>query len=266
MKTYPIPSQTYDELVCTAGVLEDGSFIRLYPINFRDLPYSQQYRKYQWISVRVQRHDNRDRRKESYRPDCSSIQALGEPIPAGKPGWPERSRYILANKAQSIEDLKDQADLDRTSLGIIKPKSVFDLVWTPDDPEWKPGFKKALAQARIWEDRTVSREPPKKLPFKFQYLFECDDPRCKRNHRMMIEDWEVGALYWRLIGQGATPDEAAAGVKKKFLGEVCGPDKDTHFYMGTLKQHPKSWVVIGVYWPKRVEPKPVRSQLSLDLG
>lgn len=33
VKTYPIPSKRYDELVCTAGVTERGDFIRLYPIN-----------------------------------------------------------------------------------------------------------------------------------------------------------------------------------------------------------------------------------------
>ncbi len=42
VKTYPIPSARYDELVCTAGVTETGDFIRLYPVNFRDLPFSQQ--------------------------------------------------------------------------------------------------------------------------------------------------------------------------------------------------------------------------------
>ena len=34
VKTYPIPSKKYDELVCTAGVTESGDFVRLYPINF----------------------------------------------------------------------------------------------------------------------------------------------------------------------------------------------------------------------------------------
>ena len=29
VKTYPIPSDKYDELVCTAGVTESGEFIRL---------------------------------------------------------------------------------------------------------------------------------------------------------------------------------------------------------------------------------------------
>jgi hypothetical protein len=35
--TYPLPSRTYDELVCTAGVLEDGSWIRIYPVPFKFL-------------------------------------------------------------------------------------------------------------------------------------------------------------------------------------------------------------------------------------
>jgi hypothetical protein len=31
VKTYPPLSEKYDELVCTAGISEDGSWIRLYP-------------------------------------------------------------------------------------------------------------------------------------------------------------------------------------------------------------------------------------------
>jgi hypothetical protein len=30
--TIPLPSRSYDELVCTAGVLEDGTWIRIYPM------------------------------------------------------------------------------------------------------------------------------------------------------------------------------------------------------------------------------------------
>ena len=73
VKTYPIPSKKYDELVCTAGVTKSGDFVRLYPINFRDLPYTQQYKKYQWIEVLAEKHQERDARKESYRPDSDSI-------------------------------------------------------------------------------------------------------------------------------------------------------------------------------------------------
>lgn len=253
VKTYPIPSPKYDELVCTAGVTETGDFVRLYPINFRDLPFSQQYKKYQWIEVVAEKHRGRDVRKESYRPDCDSIQKLGEPIKSNPGNWAERARYALAKKARSMEELQDRRKADRTSLGIFKPKKMHDLVVSPDDPDWQAGFKAALQQARLWETRTVSKEPPRKVPFKFHYKFECDDPRCK-GHRMMIEDWEVGALFWRLVDQGLSHKDAADKVREKFLSELCGPDKDAHFFVGTILAHPKTWVVIGVFYPK-VQPE-----------
>lgn len=256
VKTYPIPSATYDELVCTAGVTEAGEFVRLYPINFRDLPYSQQYRKYQWIEVMAEKHKGRDVRKESYRPDCDSIKILGEPIPSNPGNWSKRARYVLPRKSRSMEDLHEQQAADRTSLGIFKPKAVHDLVVSPDAPEWKDSFKAALQQARLWETRTVSKKPPRKVPFKFQYQFECEDSRCGRNHQMMIEDWELGRLYWRMVDQGDSPESACRKVRDKFLGEICGADKDTHFYVGTILAHPTSWVVIGTFYPKNPRGKP----------
>ncbi len=250
VKTYPIPSSKYDELVCTAGVTKDGNFIRLYPINFRDLPYSQQYKKYQWIEVAAEKHKGRDVRKESFRPDSDSIRMIGEPIPTRRGGdWTDRTKYVLQNVSKSMEDLKRQQRVDRTSLGIFKPKEVFDLVISEDEPDWNPGFKHALAQARLWENRTVSREPPRKVPYKFHYRFRCDDSECNGNHRMMIEDWEVGALFWRMVDQGHSHKEAALTVRRKFLDEICGPTKDTHFYVGTILAHPTSWVIIGVLYP-----------------
>lgn len=251
VKTHPIPSAKYDELVCTAGVQEDGSFVRLYPINFRDLPFDKQYRKYQWINIDAVPHGQHDVRKESFRPICETIQTLGEPIGTGpKKDWPERARFALARKSRSMEDLWEQQENDRTSLGVFRPRHIRNLLITPAEPDWKPEFEAALAQGRIWENRKNSLQPPRKVPFKFLYQFECDDDRCKKNHRMMIEDWEVGALYWRMIDQGATPDEAAQSVRHKFLDELCGPDKETSFFVGTLAKHPKSWVVIGVFYPK----------------
>ena len=249
VKTYPIPSATYDELVCTAGVTEAGDFIRLYPINFRDLPFSQQYKKYQWIEVEVEKHTRRDARKESYRPDCDSIQILGEPIRSNPGNWTERASYALKKPARSIENLWACQEDDRTSLGVFRPKKVSDLVISNDDSTWKPSFLAELRQARLWEHRTVSREPPRKVPFKFHYKFECDDARCN-GHKMMIEDWEVGALFWRLVDNGHSPKYAAAEVRSKFMDELCGPEKNTYFFVGTILAHPRSWVVLGVFYPR----------------
>ena len=266
VKTYPIPSKKYDELVCTAGVTEAGEFIRLYPINFRDLPYTQQYKKYQWIEVIAEKHQGRDVRKESYRPNSDSIRTLGEPLRSNPGNWSERGRYALARKSQSMEALYDQQMTDRTSLGIFRAKKVKDLLISQDDPEWPPKFLNALRQQRLFEYRQETLVPPRKVPFKFRYCFECDDPRCKGNHRMMIEDWEVGALFWNMVDKGCSHEEATRKVREKFLNDLCGPDKDAHFYVGTILAYPKTWVVLGVFYPK-IKPrhtKPVEGQTLFD--
>jgi len=251
VKTYPIPSAKYDELSCTAGVAEDGEFIRLYPINYRDLPWDQQFKKYQWIEVMAEKHEGRDFRKESWRPDSASVTLCGEPIPTGRGGdWSERGKNVLKNVAASMEELRDRQESDYTSLGIFRPREVVDLTIAPDDPNWKQSFLDELRQTRLWDTRTKSKEPPRKVPWRFQYRFRCDDTRCK-GHRMTNEDWEVGALYWNLVDRGATPDEAAAKVKQKFLDEICAPERETYFYVGTVLSYPKSWLVIGTFWPKQ---------------
>ena len=211
VKTYPIPSDTYDELVCTAGVTEDGEFIRLYPVNFRDLPYARQYRKYQWIEVNVTKHGSRDSRKESYRPVDGTIRTLGDPI-GTEDNWKLRAEYVLKNSAKSIEDLRELQASDRTSLGVFRPKEVTDLVISSDDPDWKPEYLQELKQMRIWETRKASLRPLRKVPFKFHYKFNCEDERCN-GHTMSIHDWEVGALFWRCVDRGDTHHAAADKVK-----------------------------------------------------
>ncbi len=67
----------------------------------------------------------------------------------------------------------------------------------------------------------------------------------------MIEDWELGALTWNCVDAGATSDEACRKVKQKFLDQLCASDRDTHLYVGTILAHPKSWVIIGVFWPRK---------------
>jgi len=59
-----------------------------------------------------------------------------------------------------------------------------------------------------------------------------------------------------MIDKGCTESEAIEKVREKFLTQMCGPDRDTYFFLGTVLAHPKNWVVIGVFWP----PKPPKSQ------
>lgn len=67
VKTYPTLSGKYDELVCTTGFREDGSWVRIYPIPFRKKSYDEQYSKYDWIEIDLVKNTS-DFRPESFRP------------------------------------------------------------------------------------------------------------------------------------------------------------------------------------------------------
>jgi hypothetical protein len=67
VKTYPSLSSKYDELVCTAGFLENGNWIRVFPIPFRKLEYDKRYSKYDWVEIDLTKNTG-DFRTESYKP------------------------------------------------------------------------------------------------------------------------------------------------------------------------------------------------------
>ena len=70
--TYPLPSRSYDELVCTAGFLEDGTWIRIYPVPLSFLNQVKKdtgFKKYTWVELDVrERTIAEDFRPESYKP------------------------------------------------------------------------------------------------------------------------------------------------------------------------------------------------------
>ncbi len=84
--TYPLPSRSYDELVCTAGVLENGDWIRIYPVPLSfliDLKGTGKVKnvKYTWIELDLNKRQD-DFRPESYSPvnyDFRDIQ-IGDRI------------------------------------------------------------------------------------------------------------------------------------------------------------------------------------------
>lgn len=242
--TYPHPSQRYRELVCTAGVTEKGDWVRLYPVDYRYRPPEQQYHKYQWIEVGLTpRGQGNDGRKESRKPDLGSIVALGAPLPAGD--WRQRREVIDRLPTHTLNELKALYALDRTSLGIVRPKQVLDLEIQADNRPWKPKWQAEINQLRLFE------APPKplvKIPFKFRYVFKCEDSA--RPHRAMIEDWELGVLYLKEVVRLGSEHAAAQSVRSKFLDEMCSPTRDTRFFMGTRFPY-NTWLVLGVFWPPR---------------
>ena len=162
--TYPLPSRSYDELVCTAGVLETGEWIRIYPVPLQFLRGLRKNGKietfkYNWIELEL------NKRTDDFRPESHSP-----------------TNY----------DFKDIV-----TLGKIGTES-----------------------------------------------------------RLMIEDWEIGALYWNCL-KGAEGNEKIAleKVREKYEQEFL-KEKDIYLFLGTtqewhMRRAKNPFVIIGVFYPKR---------------
>jgi len=246
--TYPHPSSSYQELVCTAGINETHEWVRLYPVDYRYRPTCQRFSKYQWIEVELEGSAKRkDPRKESRRPHLDSIRLIGEPIPANsKDGWADRRAYIDKLPHYTVNQLKELYDKEKVSLGVVRPTKVLDLEIRPADPEWKPEWQNLFVQLRLFGPQ---QKPLRKLPYSFHYIFECEDS--EKPHTSMCEDWELGVLFLNEAARLGSDEAAAESVKKKFLGELCRADKDTRFFMGTRFPY-NVWLVLGVFWPPKI--------------
>ncbi len=241
--TYPHPSETHQELVCTAGITEGREWVRLYPVDYRYLPNSQKFKTYQWIQVDLLPHSQRnDKRKESRKPKVDSIR-LGEWL-STRNEWRERRQIINPMPHHTLNELKLLYKRERASLGILRPKRVLDVEIRPDKSEWKPRWRTLFSQYRLFGQQ----KPLRKIPYKFYYIFECKDSVAPQ--RAMIEDWGLGVLFLKESDRLGSDDAAAKSVKEKYLSELCGRDKDTRFFMGTRFPY-NTWLVIGVFWPPK---------------
>ncbi|MCY4357962.1 MAG: hypothetical protein OXD01_10645 [Gammaproteobacteria bacterium] len=90
VKTYPTISRIYTELVCTAGIREDGSWVHIYPVPFRAL--FDKYVKFQWVEMDLIRR-TQDRRHKSHQLKTPDSIILHDKIDT-KHNWQERKFYV----------------------------------------------------------------------------------------------------------------------------------------------------------------------------
>lgn len=247
VKTYPHPSKKYKEIVCTAGVTESGKWIRLYPIDYRYLEHAKWYKKYQWINVTIEKNHD-DFRIDSYRPNTASIKTIGNPIDTKK-NWETRKQLILPTiKFNSLEEIKEAYKTSCVSLGIFKPKIVEDLIMEADSNEWSDTHKKMLNQLVLFGEQP---KPLFKIPYKFSYIYRCNDQRCEHSHKQTIFDWEIFMLYQNLKNQyHYSMDVVLQKIKDLWLTKMWHSSRNSHLIVGTQFPNP-SFIVLGVFWPPR---------------
>ena len=243
VKTYPLPSKKTIEASCTAGITEDGNWIRLFPLPFRYLEYEKQFKKYQWIEASVTKAS--DPRPESYKVVLDSIRLMGKPLQTSN-NWQARKDIILPLAAPSLCYLQRTRAETEVTLGIFKPRIIRELIIEPEEYSyWTENELEILSQQSMFDKKPA--KPLEKIPLKFAYSFFCDDPQCT-GHRLSVTDWEIGEAYrkWRL----RYGEHWESYFRQRFETEVIY-SFDTYFYIGTIRAHPDVWIIIGLFYPHK---------------
>ena len=253
VKTYPTLSRKYGETVCTAGVREDGSWVRLYPVPFRRLEEAEQYHKYDWIEADLVQS------RSDPRPETRHPADMHQLVPVGHVGtaddWYERRRRLLKPELvyTRLSDLIAAAKANTRSLAVFKPAKINEFVVEQEEErEWDPAkldaMRNAAAQGELFNEeewRRTFRVIPK-LPYSFSYRFTDAEGR---EAKLQILDWEVGALYWNCYRRHHCNEQVALEkVRAKYEAEFL--KTDLHLFVGTTQQYhfvaPNPWVIIGV--------------------
>ena len=263
VKTYPTLSRKYGESVCTAGVREDGTWVRLYPVPFRRLDEEEQYKKFDWVECRVERNTSDPRPESFQRAAFEEIRCVGHMDTSNE--WRERRRLLLetAKVHTRLEDLIAAAKDNTCSLAVFKPKKITRFSWEEETREWDPEKLREIRgnylQLDLFSDETWRQtfEMIPKLPYSFSYEFE--DETGKKS-KLQILDWEIGALYWNCFHSGnGNEEQALQKVRQKYFDRFL--QTDLHFFLGTTQQFhfraPNPWVIVGVF------PIPHERQLEL---
>ena len=265
--TYPLPSRSNDELDCTAGVLENGDWIRIYPVPLKFLlglrkDGKMESFKYTWIELDLKKRTD-DFRPESHSPvnyDFNDI-SIFEKIDT-KNNWAKRKKYctanIYTNLSKLIEDSKAPKNI---SLATFKPEKIVGFeILGEENREWKDEWKALRKQKDLFEPDRNPEIQIRKLPYKFFYKF-IDD--AGKESRLMIEDWEIGQLYWNCLKTAEGNEEKALDkVKEKYEKQFL-KENDILLFLGTTKEwHTRRaknpFVIVGVFYPKKEQ-----SQTSL---
>ncbi len=262
VKTYPTVSAKYEELVCTAGFREDGSWVRIYPIPFRKKTYEERYKKYDWIEMDLVKNE-RDFRPESHRPVPGSKIKFIRHVDTSN-NWEERKGICLRKVYYNLRELIAEAKNRKisTSLATFKPAEILDFYAKETKREWD--MKKVAhiqakrQQLKLFPDKEEDLEKEfqivRKIPYKFTYRFK---DSTGQQSDLMIEDWEVGQLFWNCLSRHKGDErKAIEDVRKKYFNDFA-QTKDLYFFLGTTLQYhnvaPNPFIIVGAFYPKREE-------------
>lgn len=246
VKAYPNPSKKYGETVCCAGVdLSNSQLVRLYPVPFRDLDNDQKFKKYSIVDVNCFPPSD-DKRPESLRVDADSISVLTV-LDTEKGTWKKRKDIVLKVPVKSMcQVYKDAEDKD-LSLGLIKPEGV-TFGWAKQSLSDQASRESCYAQLSFFDKKKNAIE---EIPFNFYYNFKCAGVADCPGHKLSIIDWEIGQAFRDWRAKYRTDKVLLEKIEQRWLDISNTEKKDVYFYVGNLKRFRTTFMVLGVFYPKK---------------
>ncbi len=241
VKAYPNPSKKYIETVCVAGIdIQKKEWIRLYPVQFRDLEENQKFKKYSIIKAKVAKAKE-DHRPESFKIDSGSINIL-EQLDT-KRGWEKRKEHVIPTASNSLCDILADSELHDKSLGMFKPRDV-EFIYERAKMKDIEERKACYAQLGFLG---ANKKPIEPIPYDFKYSFKCNENASCKGHVLPIIDWEIGQAYrsWRYPSEEILLQK----IRERWLGGMCADKHDTYFYVGNQHRFRVNFMILGVFYP-----------------
>jgi len=248
VKTYPERSKKYGNTVCTAGILEDtNEWVRIYPINF-NVYNKLNLSKFIRFRARISK-DTKDymKRKESHKIDQNSIKIIDDHLTDTKKKgvWEERKRILERALSPSLEELKAKFEVDRTSLGLIKPEvNSLKFILSKPVEEIEIDVMKKI-QLNLFGEKLKKVDVIEKA---FSYQYKCGGENCN-GHKMICEDWELLEAFRKYKKTYPTPEEVEQNLRYKFYEEKLSKS-ELYFIVGTYWKYP-TWLIIGLFYPPK---------------
>lgn len=232
VKAFPQHSHKYEETVCCAGITDAGRLIRLFPITYRRLAPEHQFDRFDLIEATLTKASS-DPRPESFRVDHDSIRIID---PGTKLSDESKVKLWQPHIVPSLEALLRENKATERSLGIIEPDAgsleFFHRPAKADEQQEAQGV-----QASLFEKPLRPLTPPE---FVFGYKYTSGG----RPHTHTIQDWEAQAAYLAYLKRYGTREEALRMLDQEYGERI--PTRHPHFIMGTMKLHPRTFILIGL--------------------
>jgi len=246
VKAYPNPSKKYGETVCCAGVdLSNFQLVRLYPVPFRDLDNDQQFKKYSIIEVDCFPPSD-DKRPESFRVNSDSIKVVAV-LDTEKGTWQKRKEIVLKVPVKSMCQVYKDAEDQDLSLGLVKPEDV-TFGWAKQSLSDQQARESCYAQLSFFDKQKDAIE---EIPYSFYYNFKCARVVDCPGHKLSIIDWEIGQMYRQFLSTYPTEEIRLQKIQQKWLEISDTTKKEVYFYVGNLKRFRSTFMVLGVFYPKK---------------